>query len=65
MHVFGARETETTRRQRLCIEVIETNGVSRVMVAGTANKNKIGMGNKVKKLGALLSGLEKDAPAGK
>ncbi len=36
--------------QRLCIEVEDKGKNSRVIVAGTANRNKLGMQNKIKKI---------------
>jgi cytochrome c biogenesis protein len=41
--------------QRLCVEVIEKGKKSRVMVAGTANKNKLGMEKKLQKIARHLA----------
>ena len=40
--------------QRLCIDVSRKGKKSRVMVAGTANKNKLGMAKKTEKIAQLL-----------
>jgi hypothetical protein len=40
--------------QRLCIDVIKKGGKSKVMIAGTANKNKLGMDKKIKTLAQKL-----------
>ncbi|MFO7665354.1 MAG: cytochrome c biogenesis protein ResB [Desulfobacterales bacterium] len=41
--------------QKICIEVIKKGGKSRVMVAGIANKNKIGMQTRTQRISKLLS----------
>jgi hypothetical protein len=41
--------------QRLCIEVTQKGKKSRVMVAGTANKNKFGMERKLQKIAGRLA----------
>jgi cytochrome c biogenesis protein len=41
--------------QRLCVEVVEKGKESRVMVAGTANKNKLGMEKKLEKIARQLA----------
>lgn len=43
--------------QRLCIEVSKEGNGSRVMVAGTANKNRLGMQNRIKRLSQRLMNL--------
>ncbi len=45
--------------QRLCVDVSRKGKKSRIMVAGTANKNKLGMGIKVEKIARLLGNPEK------
>ena len=45
--------------QRLCVDVSRKGNKSRIMVAGTANKNKLGMALKTKKLATLLGKPEK------
>ena len=44
--------------QQLCIEVIRKSTSSRIIVAGTANKNKMRMENSVKKIADKLAKLE-------
>lgn len=43
--------------QRVCIEIIKGKTKSKVIVTGTANKNKMGMQQRVKKLSNQLAGL--------
>ncbi|MDX2448214.1 MAG: cytochrome c biogenesis protein ResB [Desulfobacterales bacterium] len=45
--------------QRLCVDVSRKGNKSRIMVAGIANKNKLGMGIKVEKIARLLGNPEK------
>ena len=45
--------------QRLCVDVSRKGRKSRIMVAGTANKNKLGMKLKVEKIARLLGKPEK------
>jgi cytochrome c biogenesis protein len=47
--------------QQLCIEVIKSGKKSRVMVAGTANRNKLGMQRKVKRISEKLANLGQSA----
>ena len=42
--------------QQIMVEVIDTGGKTRVSVSGTANKNKLGMDDKVEKIAKLLAG---------
>jgi cytochrome c biogenesis protein len=48
--ILGCFVTLFMSHQRICIETIKTEENSRVMVAGTANKNKLGMQQKIKKI---------------
>jgi cytochrome c biogenesis protein len=41
--------------QRLCVEVVKKGGKSRVMIAGIANKNKMGMQARILSISKLLS----------
>ena len=41
--------------KRLCVEVVKKGGKSRVMIAGIANKNKIGMQTTTQRISKLLS----------
>ncbi len=55
--IIGFLITFLMSHQRLCIEVIRSGKKSRVMVAGTANKNKMGMQNRIKKISQGLADL--------
>ena len=63
MMIIGCFITFFMSHQRLCIEVTKKGGKSVVMVAGTANKNKLGMQNKIKKISQRLIDLEKTSTA--
>ncbi len=41
--------------QKICVEVVKKGGKSRVMVAGIANKNKMGMQTRTQRISKLLS----------
>jgi len=43
--------------QQLCVEVTQSGKKSKVMVAGTANKNKMGLQNRLKKISAKLKSV--------
>jgi cytochrome c biogenesis protein len=53
--IVGCYITFFMSHQQLCVEVIETDGKSRVEVSGTANKNKLGYERKVEKIAQRLS----------
>ena len=53
--IVGCYITFFMSHQQLCVEVIETDGKSRVEVSGTANKNKLGYERKVEKIAQSLS----------
>lgn len=57
--IIGCFITFFMSHQRLCVEVMKSEGISRVVVTGTANKNKIGMQNKIKKIAQHLEELGK------
>ncbi len=63
MMIIGCFITFFMSHQRLCIEVIKKGKKSVVMVAGTANRNKMGMKNKIKKISQRLIDLEKTSTA--
>jgi hypothetical protein len=44
--------------QRICVEITQHGEKSRVMVAGTSNKNKMNMQIKVKKFAEALENLK-------
>jgi len=41
--------------QKICVEVVKTEGKNRVMVAGIANKNKMGMQSRIQGISKILS----------
>ncbi|HHP7236762.1 MAG TPA: cytochrome c biogenesis protein ResB [Desulfobacterales bacterium] len=55
--ILGFIVTFFMSHQRVCIEVTRQGGSSRVMIAGIANKNKLGMQRKVNRLGERLCGV--------
>ncbi|UCD32735.1 MAG: cytochrome c biogenesis protein ResB [Desulfobacterales bacterium] len=55
--IIGCIVTFFMSHQRLCVEVIKSGKKSKIVVAGTANKNKLGMENKVKKIARQLEKL--------
>jgi cytochrome c biogenesis protein len=57
MMIIGCYITFFMSHQRLCIEVIKNGKKSSVMLAGRANKNKLGMENKIKKISQKLINL--------
>ena len=63
MMIIGCFITFFMSHQSLCIEVTKKGQKSVVMVAGTANKNKLGMENKIKKISQRLIDLEKTLTA--
>ncbi len=48
--IIGCFITFFMSHQRLCVEISKTGKKSRIMVAGTANKNKLGMQSRIKKI---------------
>ncbi len=58
MMIIGCFITFFMSHQKICIEVIKKEEKSRVMVAGTANKNKLGIQKKIKKIAQGLVNLE-------
>ena len=57
MMIIGCYITFFMPHQRLCIDVVQKGNQSAVMVAGTSNKNKFGMQNKVEKFSEKLAKL--------
>ncbi len=57
MMIVGIFITFFMSHQRLCIEIKKSKKKSKVMVAGTANKNKLGMQNKIEKISLTLANL--------
>ncbi len=52
--ILGCFITFFASHQRLCVEVVGKGGKSRVMVAGSANKNKLGMQRKIETVSEKL-----------
>lgn len=48
--ILGCFITFFMSHQRLCVEISKSEKKSRIMVAGTANKNKLGMQNRIKNI---------------
>ena len=57
--IVGIIITFFMSHQRLCVDVSRKGRKSRIMVAGTANKNKLGMGMKAERIARLLGKPEK------
>ena len=55
--ILGCFITFFISHQRICIEITRAGNSSRIMVAGSANKNKLGMQNKVKRISEKLQGM--------
>jgi cytochrome c biogenesis protein len=55
--IVGIYITFFTSHQQICVEVVSRGRGSRVMVAGTSNKNKLGMQKKATRLADRLAGL--------
>ena len=55
--IIGIYITFFISHQQICVEVISRGKESRIMVAGTSNKNKLGMQKKVAKLAERLASL--------
>ena len=52
--LLGCFVTFFMSHQRICVQVIADGNKSRIMVAGTANKNKMGMQRKVQQIAEML-----------
>lgn len=59
--IIGFFITFFMSHQRFFVEVIKQGNKSRVIVSGTANKNKLGMQARIKKLSERLAGLGQEA----
>jgi cytochrome c biogenesis protein len=58
--IVGIYITFFMSHQQVCIDVARQGKKSRIMVAGTSNKNKLGMQKRVTKLSERLIGLTAD-----
>ena len=56
--IIGCYITFFMSHQRLCIDIEKKGKKCRVMVSGTANKNKLGMQNKIKRISEKLIDLK-------
>ncbi len=56
--IVGCYITFFVSHQRLCIDIVKKGKKSIVMVAGTANKNKLGVPNRIKKISEKLAKLK-------
>jgi len=56
--IFGCYITFFMSHQQFCVEVLEKANYCRVIVAGKANKNKLGVQGKVKKISKKLANLQ-------
>jgi cytochrome c biogenesis protein len=59
--IIGCFITFFMSHQRVCVEIIKGKTKSRVVVTGTANKNKMGMQQRIKKLSDQLADLTRDS----
>jgi cytochrome c biogenesis protein len=59
--IIGIYITFFVSHQRLCIELRKSGKTSSVMVTGSANKNKLGMQNKITKIAQKLAELKQSA----
>jgi len=55
--IVGCYITFFMSHQRLCIDIVKKGKTSIVMVAGTANKNKLGVPNRIKNISEKLTKL--------
>jgi cytochrome c biogenesis protein len=55
--IIGCYITFFMSHQRLCIDIVKKGKKCRIMVSGTANKNKLGMQNKIKRISEKLVDL--------
>ena len=59
--IIGCYITFFMSHQQICIELVQSGNKTQVIVAGTANKNKMGMQNKVDRIAEYLSRLKSEA----
>jgi len=58
--IIGCYVTFFMSHQQICLDLTETSKKTQVIVAGTANKNKIGMQNKIDRIAEQLSELGRE-----
>jgi cytochrome c biogenesis protein len=56
--ILGCYVTFFMSHQQICIEVVEKDNRSRIIVSGKSNKNNLAMQNRIKKLAAKLAKLQ-------
>ena len=56
--IIGCYITFFMSHQRICVDIVKKGKKCRVMVSGTANKNKLGMQNKIKRISEKLIDLK-------
>jgi cytochrome c biogenesis protein ResB len=56
--VIGCYITFFMFHQQFCVEVVEKSNYSRIIVSGKANKNKLGVRDKVKKISEKLTNMQ-------
>ncbi len=56
--IIGCYITFFISHQRLCIEIVKSGKQSKVIVAGRANKNKLGMQSRIRKISENLANLK-------
>jgi len=55
--IIGIFITFFMSHQRVCIEIVKSGNKSKVIVTGTANKNKLAMQQRIKKISNQLAKL--------
>jgi cytochrome c biogenesis protein len=58
--IIGCYITFFMSHQQICLETVATGEKTQVIVAGTANKNKMGMQTKIDKIAEKLGRLERE-----
>jgi len=56
--IIGCYITFFMSHQQFCVEVLEKSNYSRVIVYGKANKNKLGVQNKIKRIAEKLAKMQ-------
>jgi len=59
MLIIGCYITFFMSHQRLCIDIVQKGKKCKVMVSGTANKNKLGMRNKIRRISEKLADVKR------
>lgn len=56
--IIGCYITFFMSHQQFCVEVVEKSNYSRIIVSGKANKNKLGVQDKIKKIAEKLTNMQ-------